>query len=69
MRNLRVLHQSVGRLLASVHSASSDGVAELELLLGSDALSLVNEIVVWRVLAVGQPTTIKAGARYRPDPA
>jgi hypothetical protein len=69
MRNLRVLHQNVGRVLATAHSASSDGVAELELLLGSDALSLVNQIVVWRVLAVGQPTAVKPRALYRPHPS
>jgi hypothetical protein len=69
MRNLRMLHRSVGRVLATVHSASSDGVAELELLLGPDALSLVNQIVVWRVLAVGQQTTVKPHTLYRPLPA
>jgi hypothetical protein len=52
MRTLRALHRGVGRAVAAAHDASGRRMSELEDLLGPDALSIVNELVSWRVLAV-----------------
>jgi hypothetical protein len=57
MRQLRVLHQAVGRALGGTLAADPEASEQLEELLGVDAVSMVNETVVYRVLSVG-PVTI-----------
>ena len=54
MRHLRELHQAIGRLVASPGGLDAEAAAELERLLGPDALSILAEIVIYRVVAVGR---------------
>ena len=58
MRHLRQLHQAIGRLVASPGGLDAEAAAELERLLGPDALSILAEIVIYRVVAVGAMTTV-----------
>jgi hypothetical protein len=58
MRRLRQLHQAVGRLVASPGGLDEEAAAELERLLGPDALSILAEIVIYRVVTIGAATTV-----------
>lgn len=64
MKGLRLLHQAVGRALAKPLGVSQDVAGELERLLGSDAVSMVAETVVYRVVAVGEVITVNRNALY-----
>ncbi len=55
MGRLRTLHQEVGRVITATIAGDEPSGTELEKLLGPDALSVVNETVVYRVLKVGVP--------------
>jgi hypothetical protein len=65
MRRLRQLHQSIGRLVATPGNLSPDAAAELAQLLGPDALSVLEETVIYRVAAVGAITTIPSNTLYQ----
>jgi hypothetical protein len=69
MHRLRLLHQAVGRIVASPGGLDAAAAGELEQLLGPDALSILAEIVVYRVLAVGPVTMISGQALYAATPA
>ena len=69
MRRLRQLHQAIGRLVASPGSLDAEAAEHLEQLLGADALSILTEIVIYRVVAVGAVTTIPRETLYTPSPA
>jgi hypothetical protein len=69
MRRLRQLHQAVGRLVASPGGLDGEAAAELERLLGPDALSVLAEIVIYRVVAVGAATTVDRRTLYNASPA
>ncbi|MGH3402492.1 MAG: hypothetical protein ACRDRJ_08290, partial [Streptosporangiaceae bacterium] len=64
MRSLRLLHQAVGRMVASPGGLDEEAAGDLEELLGSDVLSVLAETVIYRVLAVGSPTTVSAQTLY-----
>jgi hypothetical protein len=64
MRGLRLLHQAVGRAVAKPWDDRQDEAGELEMLLGSDAVSVVAEMVVYRVVAVGEVTAVNRNALY-----
>lgn len=53
MARLRTLHQAVGRTIVGVLAGDDTAVDDLDALLGGDAVSIVNETVVYRVLSVG----------------
>ncbi|HET6185540.1 MAG TPA: hypothetical protein VFE59_00910 [Trebonia sp.] len=69
MRHLRQLHQAIGRLVASPGGPDAEAAEELELLLGPDALSVLAEIVIYRVVAVGAVTTVSKTTLYAASPA
>jgi hypothetical protein len=69
MRRLRQLHQAVGRLVASPGGLDGEAAAELERLLGPDALSILAELVIYRVVAVGAATTVDRKTLYSASPA
>ena len=69
MRSLRLLHQAVGRMVASPGSLDEEAAGELEELLGPDALSVLAETVIYRVLAVGSATTVSTQTLYAALPA
>ncbi len=69
MRHLRQLHQAIGRLVASPGGLDAEAAAELERLLGPDALSILAEIVIYRVAAVGAITTVSRTTLYVASPA
>jgi hypothetical protein len=66
MRQLRILHQSVGRAVVASVAGDSTAFDDLEALLGPDAVSLVNETTVYRVLSVGDLVTEKQPAAQMP---
>lgn len=68
MQKLRQLHQAVGRAVAKPGEISQDAAGELDQLLGADAFSVLAEIVVYRVLKVGEPITVKRGELYAARP-
>ncbi len=68
MSKLRQLHQAIGRIVASP-SLDPEEAAELESLLGPDALSVLAEIVIYRVAAVGPVTTVRRTSLYAEAPA
>lgn len=53
MRQLRVLHRAVGRCLGGTIAGDPNATDQLEELLGADAVSLVNETVIYRVQSIG----------------
>jgi hypothetical protein len=53
MRQLRILHQSVGRAVVASVGGDSEGFNELETLLGPEAVTVANEATVYRVISVG----------------
>ena len=67
MRDLRVLHQAVGRLIGDVVTSDDEAIASLGQLIGDDAISILQEIVVYRVLAINKITT--PGSRLASEPA
>jgi hypothetical protein len=69
MRRLRRLHQAVGRLVASPRGLDAEAAEHLEQLLGPDSLSILAEIVIYRVVAVGAVTTVSQTTLYTPSPA
>lgn len=69
MRHLRQLHQAIGRLVASPGGPDAEAAEELERLLGPDALSILAEVVIYRVDAVGAATTVSKTTLYAPSPA
>lgn len=69
MRHLRRLHQAIGRLVASPHGLDAEAAAELEQLLGPDALSILAEIVIYRVVEVGALTTVDTLALFTLSPS
>jgi hypothetical protein len=69
MRHLRELHQAIGRLVASPGGLDAEAAAELERLLGPDALSILAEIVIYRVVAVGPMTAVSRTTLYAASPA
>jgi hypothetical protein len=69
MRHLRKLHQAIGRLVASPGRPDAEAAAELERLLGPDALSILAEIVIYRVVEVGAVTTVSRTTLYAASPA
>jgi len=69
MRRLRQLHQAIGRLVASPGGLDAEAAEDLEQLLGPDALSILAEIVIYRVVAVGAVTTVSGTTLYTPSPA
>lgn len=56
MHRLRLLHQAVGRALGGALTLNTDTSDQLETLLGADAVSIVNETVIYRVASVGAVT-------------
>jgi hypothetical protein len=56
MRQLRMLHQAVGRAIIASIAGGADTPDELEAFLGQDAVSIVNETVIYRVTKVGPVT-------------
>lgn len=52
MGQLRVLHQSVGRLIGDVVNSEEDAASNLARLIGDDAISMLQETVVYRLVAV-----------------
>jgi hypothetical protein len=58
----------VGRILASPGGLDAEAAGELEELLGPDALSVLAETVVYRVLAVGTVTTVSRQTLYAASP-
>jgi hypothetical protein len=68
MRRLRLLHQAVGRILASPGGLDAEAAGELEELLGPDALSVLAETVIYRVAAVGAVTTVSRQTLYAASP-
>lgn len=69
MASLRVLHQAVGRIVASMSEMTSATVDELEQLLGLDVASLVIDSVTWRVVAVSEVTSVAPGELLHVVPA
>ena len=69
MRRLRQLHQAIGRLVASPGGLDAEAAEQLEQLLGPDALSILAEIVIYRVVAVGAVTAVSGTTLYTPSPA
>jgi hypothetical protein len=59
MQGLRLLHQAVGRLVTRAVGYGGDAADELERLLGPDAVSILTEMVVYRVVAVGMVMTVR----------
>ena len=68
MRRLRLLHQAMGRILASPGGLDAEAAGELEELLGPDALSVLAETVIYRVVAVGAVTTVSRQTLYAASP-
>jgi hypothetical protein len=68
MGSLRVLHQAVGRMVASPGGLDAEAAGELEELLGPDALSVLAETVIYRVLSVGPATTVSRQLLYAASP-
>ena len=66
MRGLRLLHQAVGRAVAK--PGETGAAEELERLLGPDAVSVLAETVVYRVLAVGEVITVQRNVLYATSP-
>ena len=64
MGHLRQLHQAIGRLVASPGGLDGEAAAQLERLLGPDALSILAEIVIYRVVEVGSVTTVTRKILY-----
>jgi hypothetical protein len=56
MVHLRTLHQAVGRAVVDAIATNSDATEQLSSLLGSDAMSVIDETIVYRVIKVGTPT-------------
>jgi hypothetical protein len=69
MRRLRQLHQAIGRLVASPGGLDAEAAEQLEQLLGPDALSILAEIVIYRVVAVGAVTAVSGTTLYTPSSA
>jgi hypothetical protein len=69
MRRLGQLHQAIGRLVASPGGLDAEAAEHLEQLLGPDALSILAEIVIYRVVAVGAVTIVSGTTLYNPSPA
>ncbi|OCB50832.1 hypothetical protein A5722_32345 [Mycobacterium vulneris] len=67
MRQLRILHQSVGRVVVEAVGGNLASLDDLEMLLGPDALSIVNEIVVYRVVHVGDLASATNRPHRTPD--
>lgn len=68
MSHLRRLHQAIGRKVASPGGLNAATADELEQLLGSDALSILAETVIYRVTAVGASIPFPAATMYQPSP-
>jgi hypothetical protein len=64
MRHLRQLHQAIGRLVASPGDLDAEAAAELDRLLGPDAVSILAETVTYRVVDVGTVATLSNAALY-----
>ena len=60
------LHQAVGRAVAK--PGETGAAEELERLLGPDAVSVLAETVVYRVLAVGEVITVQRNVLYAASP-
>jgi hypothetical protein len=56
MVHLRSLHQAVGRAVADAIATNSEATDQLDSILGSDAVAVINETIVYRVIKVGMPT-------------
>ncbi len=69
MRHLRLLHQAVGRIVASPSGFEGEAAEELERLLGPDALSILAATVIYRVVAVGAATAVSRQTLYVTSPA
>ena len=69
MQHLRQLHQAIGRIVASSGTFDADAATEVEQLLGPDAVSVLEETVIYRITAVGTVTTVSSRAMYRTSPA
>jgi hypothetical protein len=69
MQHLRRLHQAIGRIVASPATFDAGAATEIEQLLGPDALSILEETVIYRITAVGTVTTVSGRALYRTSPA
>jgi hypothetical protein len=69
MQHLRQLHQAIGRMVASPATFDADAAAEIEQLLGPDAVSVLEETAIYRVTAVGTVTTVSGRVLYQTSPA
>lgn len=67
MQQLRLLHQRVGRAVVASVGGDAGGLDELETLLGPDALTIVHETVIYRVLHVGELVSTNGNPDSRPD--
>jgi hypothetical protein len=68
MKRLRQLHQSIGRLVASAGSLDTEAAEELAGLLGPDALSILAETVIYRLVAIGEITKVPYSTLYGASP-
>lgn len=56
MVHLRTLHQAVGRAVVDAIATNSEATEQLRTILGDDAMSVVNDTIIYRVIKVGTPT-------------
>jgi hypothetical protein len=66
MVHLRTLHQAVGRAIVGAIASKGGAAEQLESMLGSDAMTVVNDTIVYRVIKVGTPT-VGSGRRNDSD--
>lgn len=68
MVHLRTLHQAVGKAIGESIATNTVTSEQLDSILGSDAMSVINETIVYRVIKVGTPTVDRGHRNTLGDP-
>jgi hypothetical protein len=68
MVHLRTLHQAVGKAIGGAIATNTGATEQLDSMLGSDAMSVVNETIVYRVIKVATPTVDRGRQNTLDDP-
>jgi hypothetical protein len=66
--HLRTLHQAVGKAIGGAIATNTGATEQLDSMLGSDAMSVVNETIVYRVIKVATPTVDRGRQNTLDDP-
>lgn len=69
MAHLRTLHQAVGKLIGEAIATNTGAAEQLDSIIGSDAISIINETIIYRVIRVGTPTLDRGRRQISVDPA